>query len=282
MGVDEKALGQRLQKARQKAGLTQQELCQKAGLSYSTLAKIERGAIKSPSVFTVAAIATATHTSVEKLLNMKELNAAAAAKKTSKSGVQFVYFDVNSTLVYMAEHAFAVIAEQSGMSVDGVEAVYWRYNSEANRGDLTLEEFNKIMADKLNLPQFDWRKYYLDAVQPVPGVAELVRWAAQHYRVGLFTGTMAGLTQALLDSGKLPRVEYEQIIDTSVAKILKPSPKLFELAQSKTGVTTSELLLVDDDRADLIKADELGWQISRFDCYNPEDSIARIREHLAF
>jgi len=48
MGEDEKALGQRLQKARQNAGLTQQELCQKAGLSYSTLAKIERGAIKAP------------------------------------------------------------------------------------------------------------------------------------------------------------------------------------------------------------------------------------------
>jgi transcriptional regulator with XRE-family HTH domain len=46
--LDEKGLGKRLQAARQKAGLTQQTLCQKAGLSYSTLAKIERGAIKSP------------------------------------------------------------------------------------------------------------------------------------------------------------------------------------------------------------------------------------------
>jgi transcriptional regulator with XRE-family HTH domain len=49
----EKALGKRLQEARQKAGLTQQQMCHKAGLSYSTLAKIERGAIKAPSIFTV-------------------------------------------------------------------------------------------------------------------------------------------------------------------------------------------------------------------------------------
>jgi transcriptional regulator with XRE-family HTH domain len=44
--VAEQALGKRLQDARRAAGLTQQELCQKADLSYSTLAKIERGAIR--------------------------------------------------------------------------------------------------------------------------------------------------------------------------------------------------------------------------------------------
>ena len=68
VAVDEQALGKRLQLARKRAGLTQQQLCQKAGLSYSTLAKIERGAIRSPSVFTVAAIAQATGTPQEDLL----------------------------------------------------------------------------------------------------------------------------------------------------------------------------------------------------------------------
>ena len=51
MSKVEVGLGRRLQEARKKANFTQQELCQKAGLSYSTLAKIERGAIKSPSIF---------------------------------------------------------------------------------------------------------------------------------------------------------------------------------------------------------------------------------------
>src|SRR4029078_2947865 len=101
--MDEKALGRRLQLARKRAGLTQQELCQKAGLSYSTLAKIERGAIRSPSVFTVANIAMATGTSVEDFLDMASRGLSspvpALAKKRSKSGVRFVYFDVNDTLV---------------------------------------------------------------------------------------------------------------------------------------------------------------------------------------
>jgi len=79
--VNEKALGKRLQLARKRAGMTQQELCQKAGLSYSTLAKIERGAIRSPSVFTVAAIAQATGTSVEDLLDLESRGLKSAFQK---------------------------------------------------------------------------------------------------------------------------------------------------------------------------------------------------------
>src|SRR5437868_4044104 len=95
--MNEKTLGTRLQLARKRAGLTQQELCQKAGLSYSTLAKIERGAIRSPSVFTVASIASATGTTLESLLELQAIglsSPALPAKKRSKSGVTFVYIDI--------------------------------------------------------------------------------------------------------------------------------------------------------------------------------------------
>jgi transcriptional regulator with XRE-family HTH domain len=115
--MDEKALGKRLQLARRRAGLTQQELCQKAGLSYSTLAKIERGAIRSPSVFTVAAISQATNIPLESLLNIQPagLNSPTLTnpKKRSKSGVTFVYFDVNGVLVRFFHKAFTEIARIS-------------------------------------------------------------------------------------------------------------------------------------------------------------------------
>src|SRR5205085_2581668 len=112
--MDERTLGKRLQLARRRAGLTQQELCQKAGLSYSTLAKIERGAIKSPSVFTVAAIAGATATPLEQLLDLKSYGAQSSTpadtKKRSKSGVHFVYFDIDGVILGHVLHAFTAIA----------------------------------------------------------------------------------------------------------------------------------------------------------------------------
>src|SRR3989338_2387555 len=118
--MDEQALGKRLQLARKRAGLTQQELCQKAGLSYSTLAKIERGAIRAPSVFTVASIASATGTALENLLDLKSKNAAppapSDAKKRSKTGIRFVYFDINGTLVRFYQRAFTEAGRALGIS----------------------------------------------------------------------------------------------------------------------------------------------------------------------
>jgi transcriptional regulator with XRE-family HTH domain len=98
MAMDEVGLGKSLQRARQKAGITQQELCQKAELSYSTLAKIERGAIKSPSIFTIQRISQALGVDLNELVGILPSNAKVSAKKRSKTGIRFVYFDINGVL----------------------------------------------------------------------------------------------------------------------------------------------------------------------------------------
>src|SRR5437762_10472984 len=148
--MDERALGRRLQLARRRAGLTQQELCQKAGLSYSTLAKIERGAIRSPSVFTVASIAGVTGTPLEDLLDVRSKSlkspAPAKPKKRSKTGVRFVYVDVNGTLVRFFHRAFTEIARLADKPTDIVETMYWRHNSAVESGQMSLEDFNEVLA----------------------------------------------------------------------------------------------------------------------------------------
>src|SRR5579883_3414383 len=105
--VDERQLGHRVQRARQAAGLTQQALCQKAGLSYSTLAKIERGAIKTPSIFTIQNIATALDTSLDELVGTASPQ---KQRQRSRSGTQFVYFDINGCLVRFYHQAFTRIS----------------------------------------------------------------------------------------------------------------------------------------------------------------------------
>src|SRR5665213_749522 len=104
--MNEKGLGKRLQIARQAAGMTQQQLCQTANLSFSTLTKIERGAIKAPSIFTVQAIAGALHVSLDELIGVPSPALVRNLLKT-KSGVSFIYFDVNGCLVHFYQLAFA-------------------------------------------------------------------------------------------------------------------------------------------------------------------------------
>lgn len=275
--MSEEVLGKRLQQARRAAGFTQQTLCQRANISYSTLAKIERGAIKSPSIFTIQSIAGALGISLDQLVGSPA--GQQTAKRVSKSGIRFVYFDLNDCLVRFYHHAFVNLAGDAGVSSDVVETIFWRYNDAVCRGDMSIDELNTALAQRLGI-MVDWNKYYLAAVETMPGMPELVQWVAERYMLGVFTNTMPGLVDAMLTNGTLTRANYDAIIDSSVVRALKPEPKVYEIAAAKAGVASSEILLIDDNRANLAEAGQQGWHTMWFNAYQPEESIEAIRVAL--
>jgi FMN phosphatase YigB (HAD superfamily) len=279
--VDEKSLGLRLQQARQAAGLTQQELCQKASLAYSTLAKIERGAIKSPSIFTIQSIATTLGLSLDQLIG-STAKTSLPTKKVSKSGIRFVYFDINGCLVRFYNRAFTRLAHQTDLPIEKIETAFWHYNEAVCRGEMSVAEFNLALASRLGLKSLDWPKYYLEAVEPIKETQDLAVWALQYYGVGLLSNIMPGLIQQLQEVKKMPRLPYSCIIDSSEVKAVKPEAKIYDIAASKAGVEPSAILLVDDDRANLMAAERKGWRTLWFDDYRPAESVAHIRQTLEF
>lgn len=284
--MDERTLGKKLQLARKRAGLTQQELCQKAGLSYSTLAKIERGAIRSPSVFTVAAIAQATGTNIEELLGVKASGVADSpalpAKKRSKTGVRFVYFDVNGVLVRFFHRAFTELAEAYGGQADTIETLFWRHNADVCTGKMSLVDFNAALARELGAPQVDWQQYYMKNIEPTPGIKDFVEWAAENYEIGLLSDSMPGFVDELRQKGIVPDVNYVAIADSSKMGVTKSELKAYEIARELAGVEANEILLIDDNRSNLIIADKAGWHVLWFEDLDPEDSINRAKQALEF
>ena len=279
--MDEVGLGQLLQQARKKAGLTQQELCERAGLSYSTLAKIERGAIKAPSIFTIQSIAGALNTSLNALVGEIQSPAPAAIpKKRSKSGVRFVYFDINGCLVRFFHPAFARLAQDTGKSAEAIESAFWHYNDAVCRGDLTMPEFNDAFAERLGIESVDWQNYYFEAIDVVDHMQDVLKWASEHYQVGLLSNIMPGFIPRMIAEGALPKIQYDQIIDSSVVRAIKPEEKIFELAGQGAGVAPEEILFIDDSRSNLMAAEKFGWKVLWFDDYRPDVSADRIRKAL--
>jgi len=276
--LDEKALGKRLQNVRKQKGFTQQALCQAANLSYSTLAKIERGAIKAPSIFTVQSIAEALQITLDELLGVQS-GATGRTYRKSQGGVSFVYFDVNDTLVRAAQRGFSILAEQTGTLPDVIERIFWHYNDELCRGTMGTEDFNQLLSKRLGAP-VDWRQAYLDGAEPIEAVQELLRWASEQYRVGLLSNGLPGLLSGLREHQLLPDVPYAVIVDSSEVGLTKPDPKIFDLAQQRAGVPANEILLIDDNRSNLIVAEQQGWHVAVFDGYRADDSAARIRATL--
>jgi putative hydrolase of the HAD superfamily len=275
--LDEKSLGKQLQLARQRVGLTQQAMCQQAGLSYSTLAKIERGAIKSPSIFTVKQIADVLHVSLDELLGTLQ---SKANKKRTKSGVSFIYFDINGCLVRFYHRAFTAIAKDTGLSPDAIETAFWRYNDAICTGQMSISDFNVAFAKDLGQPSIDWQSYYLDAVDPIAEMHDLVRWAAQHYRIGLMSNIGTGFIQDMKSTGLLPDITYDAIVDSSQVGYIKPDKKIYEVAEAMAGVTAAEILLIDDTRGNLMPAQQAGWHVMWFNDYDSIESTERVRSAL--
>jgi FMN phosphatase YigB (HAD superfamily)/DNA-binding XRE family transcriptional regulator len=279
----EKALGQAIQAARKLAGLTQQELCQKTDISYSTLAKIERGAIKSPSVFTVARIATVTGVSVESLtgLDKQEHLASMVQKeyKTAKNGVQFVFFDINGCLVRFFQAAFTKLSIDSGVSAEVIESLFWHYNDAVCRGEMSLDDFNRTLAERLGI-MVSWADYYLSSVEPVLEAHECLEWASENFKVGLMSNIMPGLIDSMIERKLLPQVEYATIIDSSAVHFIKPEIEIYQKAVEISGVPAEAMLLIDDSRANLMSAQKLGWHVLWFDDARPNESVERIHAAL--
>ena len=278
MAMDEKGLGKRLQEMRRRAGLTQQQLCQSANLSFSTLTKIERGAIKSPSIFTIQSIARSLGMGLDELLDIK-VEKTKPTKET-RSGVHFVFFDVNGCLVRFYHRAFAQIAKDYAVPPDIVEMAFLHYNSDACRGTLSMEDFNNAIAKRLGVADIDWPKYYMAAVEPMPGMGDVVTWASENYGIGLLTNIMPGLLPELLKHKIIPDLPYDVVIDSSQTGLIKPDSAIFELAASNSGYEPHQLLLVDDTRENVSEAETLGWHVLWFDYAQPEESVEQVKRAL--
>lgn len=279
--MDEVGLGKQLQAARKAGGLTQQDLCHRASLSYSTLAKIERGAIKAPSIFTIQRIASALGISLAELMGDIQ-PAAPNNKKISKSGIRFVYFDINGCLVRFFHRAFPRLAADTGASADLIESTFWHYNDAVCRGEMGLKEFNRILAKATGQTELDWQPYYMKAIDPIKEMQDVVAWATEHYRVGLLSNIMPGFIDSMKATGIIPNVTYDAVVDSSQVRAIKPEAKIYDIAQSLAKVSPAEILLVDDGRSNLMAAASLGWHVLWFDDYRSGESIERIRKTLEF
>jgi HAD superfamily hydrolase (TIGR01509 family) len=198
----------------------------------------------------------------------------------TKSGVSFVYFDVNGCLVHFYQRAFAQLALETGAPSDVVETAFWHYNDDVCRGIISLSDFNAKLAERLGVEQVDWQKYYLNTVEPIIQMQEVLHWASERYKVGLLTNIMPGLLAAMRRDNHLPNIQYDSIVDSSEVAAIKPEAKIYEIAQQQADTPASEILLIDDSRVNLMAAERLGWHVLWFDDSRPDESVERVRQAL--
>jgi len=91
---------------------------------------------------------------------------------------------------------------------------------------------------------------------------------------------MPGLIKEMIQTGLIPALPYNVVVDSSEVGAIKPERKMYEIAAEKAGVPPEEILLVDDSRANLMAAEHMGWKVLWFDDYRPEESAQRVKDAL--
>lgn len=272
-------LGSHIQQLRRDKGLTQDELSDKATLSYSTLAKIERGAIKNPSVFTIAALSDVLGVSIEALLS--KIPDMPQASLTQPGKIKFVYCDVNGVLVRFYQHGFVDLARECAVNPEQVETAFWHFNDAVCRGEMTLEELNTALAKHLGVKKVDWKGKYMAAVESIPAMHACLQKIAKDHPIGLLTNIFPGFLKDMVKAGLIPDLPYKAIVDSTEVGAIKPEQHMYEIAEKKAGFSGSEILFIDDSRTNLMAAERFGWHVLWFDDYRPEESVRHVEAALA-
>ena len=102
------------------------------------------------------------------------------------------------------------LAMHTGAHIDAVESAFWHYNDQVCRGEISMSDFNAKLAERLGIDSVNWQEYYLQSVDPIQEMQEVVSWAASLYRVGLMTNIMPGLLTSMRRGGQLPDVDIAQ------------------------------------------------------------------------
>ncbi len=285
MGLIQKAgsnlnLGKTIANLRKKKGLTQDDLSSKAGISYSTLAKLERGAISAPSVFTMVDIARILGVTVDEIVYSGNLK---TASPTANKEIKFVYCDVNGVLVRFFHKAFGKISADTNIGIDVIETAFWHFNDAANRGEITLKEFNNSMEARLGLKanSFDWQQYYMGSVEPILLMHKCLTDIAKTTKVGLLSDSFPGFLNEMLKRKLLPNIKYSAVVESASVHARKPDQQMYGIAEEMAKTPGDNIFFIDDSRTNLVEAEKRGWRVLWFDDYHPKESVARVVKALS-
>lgn len=194
-----------------------------------------------------------------------------------------VFFDMDNTLVdhqYASENALLHVRNSfektkkydMALIKSGWRRDFNRYWKDVIRGKITLEEswiqrfkqmFQSLGIDSLsNLPQkaaYEYGRIYATNVKEVPGALDLIRvLKGEGISIGVITNNTERMQSTKLrDCGFAEYVDF--VLTSESCGIMKPDPRIFQMALEKFNVIPAESVMVGDSyEYDIVGALESG------------------------
>ncbi len=203
--------------------------------------------------------------------------------------IEFVYFDVGQVFVSFDEGLKTLFAKYHVPKKLQQEVVnlLFKYTDKlclnmshlSDIKELLQTKFGKIF-DPLFDNDFDFVNITVDNWQAISPMHQFAEKVSKKYQIGLLSNAYSGMIDRGLELGKIPRLPYASIVDSSVVQLIKPDKKIYELAVVQAGAPKESILFIDDMQRNIESAQEYGLQTFLFDYKQSSSQIDQLAQML--
>ena len=202
--------------------------------------------------------------------------------------ISFVYFDVGGVAIKdfsdtdKWDKMFAELG--FGNQAEIAKKIYMEHDDAICLGQMKVEDLIPIYKEKLGInfaDTFDFLQSFIDRFAKNDDLQSIVDLAKSKVKVGLLTDIYLGMLERIDNKGLLPLASWDTIIDSSVVKVRKPMPEIYQLAQERANVPANEILFVDNRQKNLDGAKLAGWQTFLYDSSNYDQANKDLADFLA-
>ena len=201
--------------------------------------------------------------------------------------ISFVYFDVGGVIIkdFSASNKWQEMERDLGITPDKKEKFiqFWDKYKNAIGIDQDIDLLIPELSSKLDLKlpeDYSWLTDFINRFEQNRSIWSVINSTKTKYKIGLLTGMYPRMLDAIKAANLLPPIEWDVIVDSSVVKLQKPDPAIYQLAEVKAGVKPEEILFVDNVEKNLVPAKARGWQTFFYDSTNYEQSTQKLADFL--
>ena len=189
--------------------------------------------------------------------------------------IKFVYFDVGGVVIldFSKTTKFSDVKKLWGIN-DSQDTEFNQFFSSYEIKictDLDIDNLVPAINEqfKTNLPsEYSLLEDFVNNFEINHSIWPVISEISLKCPVGLLTDMYPRMFQTIKIRGLFPDINWQVIVDSSVVKLKKPNPKIYQLAEVKCGFKGKEILFIDNNQSNLEGAKALGWQTF---LYNPAD-----------
>lgn len=200
--------------------------------------------------------------------------------------INFVYFDLGGVVIndFSGTNKWSQLKKELGITPEKdkqFENFWKKYEAKACIGrnietllPLTKKEFNSQLPNNYSL----LLDGFVNRFETNQSIWPIINKFHQHCRVGLLTNMYPEMLTAIKNKGLLPNISWDLIIDSSVAGVQKPDPKIFQLAEQEANTKAKEILFIENSPQNIKAAQSLGWQTFLYDSSNSVESSYKLSQ----